>query len=321
MSLDNLNEGKPQIKINRKMRMWNKYRYMCVGAAGIVALVVLIFVINGMLASPKKDNEGEAVADNTQQSQQGVSPSETMQAGNNSGAASNAASDTVSGEGAGGTSDGKDESQTAPENTQEAKPSGSAKKGEIYTFTATAEEDVDITEADAFDGTVFVGDSVANGISGYGFFDAVVADNNMSTDKADNYVDEIMAYNPQNVVVFLGLNDANYTGRTTAAIVGYLTELTDAIHEKNSSVNVYMVSVLPVTESFEGTCDVRQSTINDINSAMHDNIEAIGANYIDVSACYKDESGFLMEDCTNSGSNIRKPYYGFLLNQIAGALK
>ena len=62
---NNGKDTKSSVKLNRKMRMWHKYRNYCFGAAGVlVALVICVAVIRFMGRSSSDIAAGGSTADN-----------------------------------------------------------------------------------------------------------------------------------------------------------------------------------------------------------------------------------------------------------------
>ena len=286
-------EPKVEIKLNRKMRMWNKYRSYCIGGgAVIVLLIILALIFKG--CSNGKNNRDDATQPSSMAVLETTAPPETQ---------STAEQTTTQAQ------------ETQPETTQ-AESSGNS-----YMIEGSAETQ-DFTSESAFSDSVFLGDSIADGISYYGYLsDAqVVSDGNMTARNAGDYVDTVMASNPKNVIIMLGLNDANYGTMSAETIVSNIGSIVSAIHGKNSETKVYVISVLPVTSDFEGKSNVRQSLIDEINSGLSENAQTMNATYIDAASAYKDGSGYLKSECTGNGSNLYNEYYPFLLNGIAKAL-
>ena len=283
---DNMEE-KPQIKLNRKRRMWHKYKNYCfIGGAAIIAIIIVAVIL--------KSCQG-GNADN-KEIQQPTTQSETQQP--------TASQETV-------TQSQESETQTQ----QETDAPEAAEKAEVVTFEQKA----------AFDDAVFIGDSIVSGISYYGFLDdsKVIANNNMTSNQVEDYIDQAMSSNPGKVFIMVGLNDANYGNRTSDYVVEKISGAVSKIKAKNASTKVYVLSVLPVTKSFESkdNVGVSQSFIDEVNKGLSEKAASMNAEYIDVASSYKDSEGYMMSDCTGNGFNLNTGYYPFMLNKIAGAVK
>lgn len=297
---NNLKDGKAPIKLNRKMRMWHKYRNYCIGAAGVlVVLVLCIGIINVMGKSSSKDKEDPAVPPTTAPQQVAQSQEPTTEAATQ-------------------------EPTEAPtqETTAEA-PTTPAVSG-VLTVDGSAEIQ-DFTSEDFYSDSVFLGDAIVSGISYYGFLDdsQVVADGNLTTDKALDKVSNVTSENPSKVFIMVGLNDVNYGTRGADVIAENLITLANEVKSSAPSAKIYILSLLPVTSGFEAktTNQISQSAINDVNDSVSVLAASAGFTYIDVASAFKDGAGYLDEDCTSNGSNIVHDYYPFLLNSIAGVAK
>ena len=300
---NNLRDSKTPVKLNRKMRMWNKYRNYCIGAAGVlVLLIVCIAAINIMGKSSAKKQENVAVPPTT--------PAQSVAENITQPATEAPTQDQTTQE---QTTKAQEETTTeAPKVSGNLEVEGSA---EVQEFSSE----------DFYSDSVFLGDAVVSGISYYGFLDdsKVVADGNLTTDKALDRVDSVVSSNPSKVFIMLGINDVNYGTRGADVIAENLITLANEIKSSAPSANIYILSVLPVTNSFETrtTNQISQAAINDVNDTVGALAESAGITYIDIASAFKDTTGYLNGDCTTNGSNIVHDYYPYLLNSIAGVVK
>lgn len=293
-------DSRPEIRINRKMRMWNKYKNYCIIGGGIVAVVLVIVLIvnifpgSGNNAQPPSENGKDIVQEsNTNDSSQPQDESQ-QESQDESQAESNA------------------EAPTEANTEAPAQPQTSSGVPEKQTFTTK----------DKFANSVFVGDTIVNGISFYKYLDAssVVSSTNMISEQIAGRASEITASNPDKIFIMIGLNDANYGTRTTDQVLNNIKSSVEAIKARSSSATIYVLSVLPVTKEFESSSNVKQSFINELNYKLSTNASSFGANYIDVATAFKDSSGYLYSECTGSGYSLKTEYYPYLLNRIAAAL-
>lgn len=292
-------DGKTQIKLNRKMRMWHKYRNFCIAGVGIVVVLFLIAVIYKGIRSIDKQSAVTTAQNHTTQSTaaQATTVEQTT-----------AAQATIA--------------QTTAAATQA--PTAAPVQTSTYAVAgpAVAQE---YTSKDYFAGSVFLGDSVVSGISYYNYLPAaqVFADGKYTTDKTASSVDSIVAANPTKVFIMLGLNDLNYGTRSADQVVSNLAGIVSQIKTALPSTNVYVLSLLPITQAFEAktTVHITQAAINDVNDKLSQQAASMNCAYIDVATPFKDGSGYLTASFTGNGSNIYNEYYPFLLNGIAGAVK
>lgn len=288
---NNQETGKNEIKLNRKMRLWHKYKNYCITGGGLLAvLLVCIIVFKACSGSKAPSPQPSTQAATTLAAQE-----ETTTAA----------------------SGGQEETTTAQ---QTAAPGG-----RVYTVSGKAAEQ-EFSSKDAFANAVFLGDSIISGISYYGYLDdsQVISDGNMTSDKAIDYVDQVLSASAaaEKVFIMVGLNDANYGTRGADAVAGYIGQVVSRIKEARPALKVYVISVLPVSQSFEAKANikVRQSLLDEINQKLSEQIPALDAGFIDISGAYKDGTGYLNPSFTGNGSSINNAYYPFLLNGIAGAV-
>lgn len=287
--MSNNKETKSQIKLNRKMRLWNKYRIFCIIAAVVLVVIIVASVavknING-----KKNNE---LANNNITTTAAPAQNNEQQT----------------------TTAAQHESTTQQTTTQAA--TGSTLK---LAGSASAEQ---FTKKDFYNGTVFLGDSVISGISSYGYLDNVYGNVNATSAKLEDYVSAAMAVNPSKVFIMVGHNDANYGTIKEESLADHIVSIVEAIHKSSSSTKVYVLSMTPITSAYENkqSINVKQSYIDTANKLIEQKAVTGNYTYIDVASAYKDDSGYMKTECTGNGINLTTSYYPFLLNGIADLAK
>ena len=294
--MSNDKETRPEIKLNRKMRMWNKYRIFCIIAAVIlVVVIVVVAAVKGITGGKNKQ-----VAENPTPSQ-GQSQTYVPEA------------TTTAGETTGAEQTTKQEETT----TTQTVSSGSGLK-----LSGSAEAET-FTNKDYYSDTVFMGDSVISGIESYGYLNNVVGNVNATSGKLESYVNEAMKSNPSKVFIMVGHNDANYGTIKEESLASNITDIVAAIHKKNSSTKVYVLSITPITSAYENKSsnNVKQSYIDKANSLIEENASSGKYTYVDVASAYKDTNGYMKTDFTGNGINLKNSYYPFLLNGIAEVVK
>ena len=294
--MSNDKETKPEIKLNRKMRMWNKYKIFCIIAAVILVVVIVVVAAVKGITGGKNKQVAENPTPSQKQSQTYV-PEAT----------------TASGETTAAERTTKQEETT----TTQAAPSGSGLK-----LSGSAEA-VEFTKKDYYSDSVFMGDSVISGIESYGYLDNVVGNVNATSGKLESYVSEAMKSNPSKVFIMVGHNDANYGTIKEESLASNITDIVEEIHKKKSSTKVYVLSITPITTAYEKrtSTNVKQSYIDKANSLIEENASSGKYTYVDVASAYKDTNGYMKTDCTGNGINLKNSYYPFLLNGIAEAVK
>ncbi len=296
MSNNREGEGRPEIRINKKMRTWNKYRNYCFIAAGVIVVILAVFIVVNMVTKDK---------DNSDVAKEPTNPNNTI---------SQTKEDL---------SNTQTTAQAEPTNEQTTTQQPTTKTGQVggTLKVSGSVEKQDFVGADKFKDCVFLGDSIISGISFYEFLpeSQVVSDDNITSDKLEKHIDTALSSNPSKVFIMVGLNDANYGTRDGATIAGFIGDTVREIKSKSASTSVYILSVLPVTSAFENRSNVsiKQSLLDEINESLSQNAAGYGATFIDLADAYKDGSGYLKTECTGNGSNIYGEYYPFMLNSIS----
>lgn len=305
--------GKNEIKLNKKMRMWNKYKNLVYVCAGVVAAVVVcIAAYKGITGSSdntdKKSAAQTTVAGNntTQSTQsQNITQQTTMQ---NTTVAGNAAQTTIAG------------------NTQQTTMANTTQAAGVTPLTlAGSAQAQEYTSRDYYNGSIFIGDSIIDGIAYYNYIDSaqIYADGNNTTDKTEKYLDDIIKLTPARVFIMVGLNDANYGTRSAQTIAENIMAVASQIKTASPNTNVCVLSLLPITQEFEAKANVnaKQSVLDEINNIVMAACPSNSVTYVDVATAFKDASGYMNPQYTGNGSNIYNEYYPFLLNGIAGVVK
>ena len=208
------------------------------------------------------------------------------------------------------------------ESTTSSTTSAAQVSGRVARITTKAEIQ-EYTSRSNYDDAVFFGDMIVSGIGEYGYLDTsrIFSDNNLTTDKALNSVSSVAAANPSKVYVLVGLNDLNYGTRSGENVAERIGSIVESLKEAIPSVKVYVVSLLPITQSFEAKSNVKitQAAIDEANSTLAARATEYGMTFIDIADAFKDESGYLNTDVSTGGYNLNHNYYPFFLNNISGA--
>lgn len=293
-NVDNSSIEKPKITLNRKMRMWNKYRVYVIGVAGAL-VVVLIFVLAFKgLGSDKSDGVKDTARETQKETVAEEETTEVVQ-------------------------ETKPQATVAPvpETTTVATPSGNIHKldnhAEVVSFNA----------GNKLDNAVFVGDFITTGISGYGYVDEsrVFSDNGLTSDRMDNYTNDIVKEKPKYVFIMIGVNDLNYGTRNADDIYNFVTEFITDLKSKLPTTEICVLSTLPVSSRVSSTTAIKQEQIDNLNKKYEENAASLKITYIDVASAYKADDGFIDGQVTDNGLNLKNAYYPFMLNGIAGVIK
>ncbi len=303
MAVDN-NEEKNKIVLNRKMRLWNKYKKPVIGVILAVVVIAVVAIVLKLCSIGKPvEDKATTLANNNNK----IITQSSIEMSNNE---TTSAADTES------------TTSAVTESTTSSTTSAAQVSGGVARITTKAEIQ-EYTSRSNYDDAVFFGDMIVSGIGEYGYLDTsrIFSDNNLTTDKALNSVSSVVAANPSKVYVLVGLNDLNYGTRSGENVAERIGSIVESLKEAIPSVKVYVVSLLPITQSFEAKSNVKitQAAIDEANSTLAARATEYGMTFIDIADAFKDESGYLNTDVSTGGYNLNHNYYPFFLNNISGA--
>lgn len=306
MAVDN-NDGK-KIQLNRKMRLWNKYKNPIIGVISVVVIVAIAAVVL------RACSVGKTAGDD-----------KTTQAGKNNNNSSMMA-DATTRQASDNDSSQQTTSQTETQSTVQptTQAASNVSSGSVVKISDAADEE-EYTSQDSFSDAVLFGDMIIAGIEDYGYMSSanVVSDNNLTTDKALSYVSDVKDKNPSKVYVLVGLNDLNYGTRSGEDVAQRIGNIVASLKENIPSAKIYVVSLLPVTSDFEAKSSVKikQTDIDAANRKLAEDATSMGMTFIDIADSFKDGTGYLNTKFSSGGYNLNHNYYPFFLNKLAGAAK
>lgn len=284
------NNDKPKISLNRKMRLWNRYRNYIIGLVAVVILIVIFAIVLKSCGHKKNNkNNNETTAPVTTQEQ-------------------------ITRE--------QETSSSAQQTQESTQATTKATAGRSLTVSGTPEVQEN-SSSDHYKNAMFIGDFVISGISGFGFASdsQVIASNSMTSDKMSGYIDQFVAGSPDSVYIMVGINDLNYGSRSVDEIYNFEKSFIEELKSKLPNTDVYVLSVLPISKRFESSSKVKQTNIDALNGKFSENAASLGITYVDVATAFKDGTGYLGSSYTDSGYNLKSGYYAFMLNGIAGVVK
>lgn len=307
MAVDN-NEEKNKIVLNRKMRLWNKYKKPVIGVILAVVVIAVVAIVLKLCSIGKPvEDKATTLANNNNNNNDIIITQSSIEMSNNE---TTSAADTES------------TTSAVTESTTSSTTSAAQVSGGVARITTKAEIQ-EYTSRSNYDDAVFFGDMIVSGIGEYGYLDTsrIFSDNNLTTDKALNSVSSVAVANPSKVYVLVGLNDLNYGTRSGENVAERIGSIVKSLKEAIPSAKVYVVSLLPITQSFEAKSNVKitQAAIDEANSTLAARATEYGMTFIDIADAFKDESGYLNTDVSTGGYNLNHNYYPFFLNNISGA--
>lgn len=134
-----------------------------------------------------------------------------------------------------------------------------------------------------FEDAVIMGDSRAVGFSYYEFMaeEQVYAEKGALITSVKEHIEQVKAFNPGQIYICFGLNDLQ-SGQwpTSDSYSEQCAEIIELLKEELPQCDVYLNSILPVTEATEAS-DSIYSSITEYNDSMKQMCEEKGYNYID----------------------------------------
>lgn len=273
------------IKRNKMQRAWYKYKkliyLMVVVLIIIIAIIIAIVKAVGGKSDKKKEDESTTPIETTSVQPEPTEPTEP-------------------------------EPTTEEPTTEEPTMASS---GDIVKTPAEEE----FANESFFDDAVFIGDAFVSGIDLYGFIDSkkLVFNENWTVGKAvSNGLGSVASSNANKVFIEIGINDLNNENNDGDKVFENYKELISGVHEKLPNATIYVISTFPVTSGFEARDNIAidNDDVARLNQLLS---EYEGIRFLNVNKSISDDSGDLNGDLSSNGLNIKKAYYGFILNLIA----
>jgi len=187
-------------------------------------------------------------------------------------------------------------------------------------------------ESSYLDSCAFVGDSIMEGLSAYGFLPenqvfASVGLNpyQLNTNAIQTYYGSVTALSavlyakPENLYIMMGMNGVAWdiNNDMTSEIGTFI----DNVKTSLPSVNIYLMSVTPVSAEREAKASaadgkILNSQIDDFNSSLLSLANEKNIHYLDVNSYLKGSNGCLPSDVSSDGIHISKAVYEDILNYI-----
>lgn len=173
-----------------------------------------------------------------------------------------------------------------------------------------------------FDDAAFVGDSITEGIKLYEVMtnatvvaarginlDNVFTDDQIRTAQGNSTVmGALEAAAPKKIYIMFGANGVGWF--TEQHFTDVYTEFVQAVKEQHPDSQIYLQSILPVTQEFDDSReDISNDKINRYNELVVEIAEEQEVHYLDVASAFKDEKGCLPEDSNGDGMHFGNKYY------------
>lgn len=160
-----------------------------------------------------------------------------------------------------------------------------------------------------FEDAVIMGDSRAVGFSYYGFLseEQVYAEKGALITSVRDYIEAVKAFNPGQIYICFGLNDLQ-SGQwpTPNSYSEQCGEIIELLRKELPQCDVYLNSILPVTEASE-TSDPIYSSIAEYNDSMKQMCDEKGYHYIDNTAMAQEHIDLYETD----GLHLQSAFYTY----------
>lgn len=202
-------------------------------------------------------------------------------------------------------------------------PSSEEEPSSISEAESSRNEDAVSTADPFFDGAVFIGDSITDGIKSYGLMkNATVISNTglnpetILTGKkiktSSGYVTALEALartNPKKVYILLGANGIAWFSEDY--FVKEYGLFVDAVKEQHPESTVYIQSILPVTKAYSNANNgVTNAKIDQYNARLKQLAQEKGVQYVNVAEALKDSYGALPAEASpTDGMHFGPTYY------------
>lgn len=169
-----------------------------------------------------------------------------------------------------------------------------------------------------FNKSLFVGDSITEGISAYGLLSNtnVLAVKGLTVLKAEKEIGTIAKRKPERIYILLGSNDLLY-GMDSEKFSSEYVEFIRHIKDKLPGAKIYIQSIFPVSKDVERKKPLlSNSRIDEFNKALSKMAEEQDIGYIDVSSLLKDSNGIMNKDYTSDGIHVKYKFYSIWLDCV-----
>ena len=169
-----------------------------------------------------------------------------------------------------------------------------------------------------FKGAVFVGDSITQGVSDYGFLDKkyVLAKRGLTISDAPDFLPSIVKLKPEAIYVMIGTDDL--LGRLDGEkFAEKYSAFIGSIKEKLPDSKIYVQSLFPVAVKAQKDKPLMNpERIDEFNSAIIKMAQKQDVTYIDVASQFKNSSGYLPDELSTDGIHLKFKCYKVWMNYL-----
>lgn len=190
---------------------------------------------------------------------------------------------------------------------------------------AMIEEETIRANQERFEESVFLGDSLTEGLGIYGYVKTsnVVAERGLNIENATKKLKKITKKSPSYVFIMLGINDLNNAIYSMDDIEDNYRTLIEKLHNKLPETKVYVQSLLPVTAQFEkDNKALSNKRIEKLNKRLKKLSESYDYTaYVDVHARYVNKKGCLPAKISSDGYHLTIEAYQKWLDYVKNEIE
>jgi hypothetical protein len=187
-------------------------------------------------------------------------------------------------------------------------PSTSAAK---TTSKTSSDEKLDFSKS------AFLGNSRVLSIENYGFAKNVYGKVGLNVDTVftENcegssvpVIDELKGKDFKNIYIMFGDNECGWGSMDV--FVKHYKKVIDAVRERVPGATIYLISVLPISESTSAKNEYgyNQGAINNVNKLIKKLASDEGLTYIDAASAIVNSKGYLPDEASTDGCHLGKEY-------------
>ena len=177
-----------------------------------------------------------------------------------------------------------------------------------------------------FTDCAFLGNSRVLSVENYGFCKNVYGKVGLNvdtvfTEKCEGskvpVIDELKGKSFKKIFIMFGDNECGWGSMDV--FVKHYKKVIDAVHERVPGAEVYILSVLPISEaaSAKNEYGYNQQAINNVNKLLRKLADDEGLTYVDAASAITNSKGYLPDEASTDGSHLGKEYTRKWLTYVA----
>ena len=190
--------------------------------------------------------------------------------------------------------------------------------------TATATADIKLSET-YYKDAVFIGNSLADGISLYGILPECSIYAKVGLSIKDVYstaanndtiaiIDQLKS--KKYAKVFLAFGESELMSGDVSDFIADYEKLIDTVKSSQSSARIYVMAIPPISQSASTQYGITLNRLKGFNSAIKELASSLSVYYCDCYTALANEGGYLDDNVSSDGINLNKSTYLEMLDYI-----